>query len=358
MRRRLLLGAALAGALPLTVGPAQAAPAGTARVSTDGGGVQLPSASYGGTVGADGRHVLFATADPTGGYNTSLHVKDLRTGALTQVPEDLQYTTHPMLSANGRRVAYSNGDRYPKPYVYDRATGETRQLWPAQPPDTAFYELGEAAAISADGRQVAYTIGNRHGDQYARVLYVRDLAAGTDDQISPVPPEGMITGASLSADGRTVAYGVLVRTDRATTVHVYAEDRASGVTTRIDTGGATGLVQISADGRRVLFNSTSEDGTSGVYVRDLRTGRVRSIAAGSADAADFSLRYVVLAEDTGLVLLDSGTGTRHTVAPPGSTAVPGSVTRHGRAVVFTSDAGDLVPGDTNGTSDVFVRHLG
>ncbi|QUI34048.1 hypothetical protein H9W91_26690 [Streptomyces alfalfae] len=31
-------------------------------------------------------------------------------------------------------------------------------------------------------------------------------------------------------------------------------------------------------------------------------------------------------------------------------------TARGRAVVFGSDAADLVPNDTNGVSDVFVRH--
>lgn len=351
--RRMLLGAALAAALALTVTPAHAAPAGTVRVSTDGGGVQLTSTSYGGTAGGGGRYVLFASADPTGGYDTRLFVKDLRTGSLTRVPEDMLYTTGPMLSANGRRIAYSDGDRYPKPYVYDRASGETRQLWPAQPPDGARYELGVAAAISADGGQVAYTIGNRNGDQYARVLYVRDLAAGTDERISPLPPEGMITGASLSADGRTVAYGLRNGSQTA----LYVRDRDSGATARVDTGTDATLVQLSADGRRVLFNSLSADGTSAAYIRDLRTGRVRAAGAGTAEAADASLRHVVLAGDTGLVLLDSRTGARRTVAPPGSTAVPGAVTRDGRSVVFTSAADDLVPGDTNGVPDVFLHRL-
>ncbi|WP_327431964.1 TolB family protein [Streptomyces sp. NBC_01236] len=354
MRPSLWSAAALAAALTLTVTPAQAAPAGTERVSTGTGGVQLTAASSGGTVSADGRYAVFLSADPTGGYDTRVYVKDLRTGTLTQVPEDMLYTTHAVLSANGRRVAYSNGNRYPKPYVYDRVTGETQQLWPAQLPDTASYELGEAAAISADGRQVAYTIGNRAGDQYARVLYVRDLATGTDEQISPLPPEGMITGASLSADGRTVAYGLLVRTGQGAVVQLYVKDRGTGETRRVDTGTSAGLVQLSADGSRVLFNSRAEDGTSATYVRDLRTDRVQRIADGVADAADSTLRHVLLTEDDGLVLLDRRTGERHTVGPAGATALPGAVTRHGRAVVFSSTADDLVPGDTNGVSDVFL----
>ena len=34
----------------------------------------------------------------------------------------------------------------------------------------------------------------------------------------------------------------------------------------------------------------------------------------------------------------------------------GAVTAKGRAVVFSSGATDLVPGDTNGVPDVFVQH--
>lgn len=361
--RLLIGGVGLAAVLTVTLTAAHAAPAGTRRVSTDSEGVQLLSASSGGTISADGRYAVFLTLDSTGGYDTRLYVKDLRTGKLSQVPEDMLYTTHAVLSANGRRVAYSNGNRYPKPYVYDRVTGETQQLWPARPPDDGFYELGEAAAISADGRHVAYTIGNRQGDQYARVLYVRDLATGTDEQISPLPPEGMITGASLSADGRTVAYGVLVRTAQGAVVRVHVKNRDTGETRRVDTGSSSYLVQLSADGHQVLFNSVSEDsedseeGTSAAYVRDLRTDRIRRIADSVAGAADGALRHVLLAEDVGLVLLDRRTGARHVVGPATATAIPGGVNRHGSAVVFTSAADDLVPGDTNGVSDVFIEHM-
>ncbi|MFE9878385.1 TolB family protein [Streptomyces sp. NPDC005784] len=355
MRKSTLWSAvALAAVCTLTGTTAQAAPAGIARVSTDTGGGQLAGASSGATVSADGRYAAFLSADPTGGYDTRLYVKDLRTGALSRVPEDLLYTTHAVISANGRRVAYSDGNRYPKPYVYDRATGETQLLWPAQLPDDSLYELGEAAAISADGRHVAYTIGNRHGDEYARVLYVRDLATGTDERISPVPPTGMITGASLSADGRTVAYGLLVRGDRGAAVQIYSENRDTGGTRRVDTGDPAGLVRLSTDGRRILFDSTAQDGTTGAYIRDLRTGAVRRIADTEAAAADGTLRHVLLTEDTGPVLLDRRTGARRSAGPAGSTALPGAVTRNGRAVVLASTAEDLVPGDTNGVADVFV----
>jgi Tol biopolymer transport system component len=353
--RRILWGAALATTLALTVTPAHAAPDRTERVSTGTDGTQLATASGDGSVSADGRYAVYGTLGPadgcSAGFSTCVFVTDLRTGTRIQVPGTGPETYGITISADGSHIGYTTGTyHFFKATVYDRASGELQQLWPANPPTDTWYERSDITGFSADGDHVAYTIGNRNGNSGSRHLLVRDLATGADEVIDPVDHLGFVTGGQLSADGRFVAYGLRNGPDSA----LYVEDRASGVTTRVDTGTSASLVQISADGRRVLFNSLSDDGTWGAYIRDLRTGRVRSVAAGTAEAADASLRYVLLAEDAGLVLLDSRTGARHTVAPPGSTAVPGSVARHGRSVVFTSTADDLVPNDTNGVSDVFV----
>ncbi|MFJ2563081.1 MULTISPECIES: TolB family protein [unclassified Streptomyces] len=355
---RAVLGAAPAAALLLALGPAAVAappPPRVERISTATDGSELTAASGGGVISGDGRYAVFSSADPEGGFDTRLYLKDLRTGRLTQVPEDLLYTTGPMLSGDGRRLAYSNGNRYPKPYVYDRVTGRTEVLWPEGPPQDTSYELGTAAAISADGRHVAYTLGNRHGDDYARVLYVRDLDTGTDRQISPLPAEGMILNAWFSADGRTVAYSVAARTDHGTEgrIHVVRGGNESAV----GSGFPATLVRLSDDGRSALFNATAADWTTTAYVQDLRTGRVRQVAGTEAVAADGSLRHVLLSGDGGLDLLTLPSGRRHQVAPAGATASPRAMDRRGHAVVFSSPAADLVPHDTNGVPDVFVRRL-
>ncbi|MBT2420895.1 hypothetical protein J7F01_24740 [Streptomyces sp. ISL-22] len=362
--RRLTTGAILAAALVLTALPTAAADAdaGVQRISTGSDGTQLPVPASGGTVSADGRYAAFTAADPSGGLdNTRVYVKDLRTGTLTAVPEELQYTRNAMISADGRRVVYDSGNRYSKPYVHDRVTGETRQLWPAQPPDDGFYELGGAKALSADGRHVAYTVGNRHGFQYARVLYVHDLATGTDEPVSPLPPEGAIDGAALDAHGRTVAYTVFLRLDQTSLHRVHALDRDTGERRLIaegPAGTATGAVHLSADGRRLLHHVRTADGTTQARLHDLRTGRSTPVgpAGATAVAADRTARHVLLARDGALTLLDLRTGREHPVAADG-TARAGSVTRHGRSVVFTSTADDLVPDDTNGMPDVFIDHI-
>lgn len=219
-------------------------------------------------------------------------------------------------------------------------------------------------AISADGRHVAYTIGNRHGDQFARVLYVRDLVTGADEQITALPPEGMITHARLSADGRTVAYGVLVRTGSATGPlgRVHVRDRRTGTTQRVDPDPAarSTLAQLSDDGRRVLLTTTpatsSGPGTPQPYVHDLRTGRTEPVGpeGSTAVGGDATGRHALLSRDGALTLLDLRTGAHRPVTTAG-TALPGAVARHGRAVVFTSTADDLVADDTNGVADVFLQ---
>ncbi|MEU6242081.1 hypothetical protein [Streptomyces sp. NPDC047024] len=339
----------LAGAGTAVAAPAHPAGARVERVSSGSDGSQLPKASAGGVVSADGRYAAFLSNDPAGSIDKLLYLKNLRTGRLTKVPENLVYTMITGLSADGRRIAYSDSNRYPKPYVYDRVTGETQQLWPAE---GDAYELGETAAISGDGRSVAYTLGNRHGLEYANVLYVRDLATGADDQIIKLDRDSGLNGTSLDAKGRTLAYGI---TTTGGDGQIYVKDRHTGTTRRVDTGTQAHLVQLSADGHRVLFNVHLGAGVWVAYLRDLRTDEVRRIADGPAAAGDASLRHILLTDGDSLVLRDLRTGRQRTVAPTASaTARSGSVTRDGDAAVFTSTAADLVPGDTNEVSDVFV----
>ncbi|CAM5338098.1 hypothetical protein GCM10010329_36890 [Streptomyces spiroverticillatus] len=76
-------------------------------------------------------------------------------------------------------------------------------------------------------------------------------------------------------------------------------------------------------------------------------------------AIDPADRYLLYAPNaTGgpsLVLRDLQTGTDETVTDQPATARADAVSAGGRDVVFQSAADGLVPGDTDGVSDVFVR---
>jgi Tol biopolymer transport system component len=115
---------------------------------------------------------------------------------------------------------------------------------------------------------------------------------------------------------------------------------ASGTTTRVSvssTGaqgnGGSESPAFSADGRFVAFASYASnlvpgdtDGLADVFVRDRWTGTTTRVSVSSTGAQP------------------DGVGSLDTAVSPG-----------GRFVGFVSQASNLVPGDTNGMSDVIVR---
>ncbi|MFH8796800.1 TolB family protein [Streptomyces sp. NPDC017941] len=324
----------------------------TRRVSTTADGAQLDGASGSGSISADGGRVAFVTQAPALGCAPYLHclkVKDLATGALTGIDLGSGHLYgNPLLSADGSRVAFTATKRFAAPHLYDGATGTVTRLWPQDPPGRN--ELGAVAAISPDGTRVAYTIGNRNGDQNARLLYVRSTTTGDDELISG-PEEGDKGGASVTDDGSRVAYQIGGYSegpdDRG---DVFLKEPATGARTQLDTGlGSAELVRLTDDGRHVLLNARG-----GLYVHTVRTGTTERVAEGRARSATADGRYAALSDAAGLRLHDLRTGRGESVGPADARAAPGAVAAGGRAVVFGSEAADLVPGDTNGAADVFL----
>jgi Tol biopolymer transport system component len=209
-------------------------------------------------------------------------------------------------------------------------------------------------ALSADGRYVAFSSSatnlvasdnNSTGD-----VFVRDRETGTTERVS-IAYNGLETdlpsgSPTLSAGGRWVAFDStatnLVPGDTNGTGDVFVRDRQTGATRRVSVGPGGiegngdlgGRGAISATGRFVAFFSEATNlvpgdtnGTFDVFVHDTATGMTRraSVGHGGAQADGFS----------------------------GSPALSGS----GRFVVFDSDATNLVPGDNNGSVDVFVHDL-
>ena len=149
--------------------------------------------------------------------------------------------------------------------------------------------------------------------------------------------------ATLSADGRWIAFDSEATTfapsDTNAATDVFLHDRRNGTTSclSLGLGGAPGddhstLPSLSADGRFVAFQSFASDlvagdtnGASDVFVRDVQLGTTERVSVGTGGA-----------QSTG-------------------GAVAASISADGRFVAFTSTASDLVPGDTNTFSDVFLR---
>jgi Tol biopolymer transport system component len=270
----------------------------------------------------------------------------------------------------------------------------------------------EPTAISRDGRYVAFAsvaddlvAGDTNGTSD---VFVRDLVAGTTELVSVASggarADGPSSSPSMSADGRHVAFASgatnLGPTGDDGAWDVFVHDRVTGVTEQVsrpaagvtrDDRGDSGEAVITGDGRFVAFTSTAGDlvpggsrGSVEVFVADRVTGVVEQASVSSAgeegngysfgpsisddgnlvafttDAFDlvgldddFFTVVAVRDRTAGTTTLVSATGAG-TAPAHDSESVVGHVSPDGSEIFFTSDASDIVPGDTNGADDVFV----
>jgi Tol biopolymer transport system component len=266
-----------------------------------------------------------------------------------------------VVSADGRFVAFlstasnlvpgdTNGE--PDVFVHDRRTGSTRRV-SVGTGGAQGNSVSDNPAISADGRFVAFASyasnlvrGDGNDDQD---VFVRDRQAGTTARVSlgPGGAQGDFysDNPALSANGRFVAFesgaSNLVPGDSNGVLDVFVRDRQTGTTRRVSLGAAGAQGDefsfgpaISADGRFVAFASVATNlvpgdtnGEADVFVRDRKAGTTRRVSFG----------------------LGSAQGNGESYAP--------ALSADGRLVAFLSRATNLVPGDTNGVQDVFVRSL-
>ncbi len=271
------------------------------------------------------------------------------------------------------------------------------------------------AAVSYDGRFVAFysTAANLVPGDTNKVadVFVHDRETGTTSRVSVATDGTEGNGPSqnphFSADGRWVVFSTTASNLAPGAVgaksKVLRHDRETGTTTEVSVrpDGTSGtedstLPRISADGRYVAFVST--DGrivpsprliTFNAYVRDVQTGTTVRINTTPLSSIGFAVpkagipvtvspdgRYAILVTDGAMVPEDTnrvtdayrvelatGTVTRVSVGADGVQADKASgfviqgvpMSADGRYVAFDSDAANLVPGDTNGARDIFVR---
>ncbi len=267
-------------------------------------------------------------------------------------------------------------------------------------------------AVSADGRYVAFSSAATNlvaGDTNGLIdIFVRDTVAGTTIRASVDSGGAEAVGgnsvlAAISGDGRYVAFESpatnLVAGDTNGVGDVFVHDTVAGTTTRVsvDSGGLQGNAisrspAINGDGRYVAFRSDATNLVAGdtngqmdIFVRDTVAGTTTRVSVnsggveatgglsqGPAISADgryvafYSLAINLVGSDTNAVedifVRDTvgGTTTRASVDSGGAQAIGGNsqspaISSDGRYVSFESSATNLVAGDTNAVSDVFVR---
>ncbi len=265
------------------------------------------------------------------------------------------------------------------------------------------------ASISADGRYIAFqsNANNLVADDTnnASDIFVHDRVTGQITRVSVSSTgeesDGQNFHPSISAEGRYVAFwsmaSNLIAKDLNGCPDVFVHDRNTGKTTRmsIATGGVEGEADsvspaISADGRYVVFSSLAPSLVPGdnnhrgdIFVRDRHTGTTARVSLSNtgeeANGASFSPsisgdgRYIAFeSEASNLVTGDgngksdvfvrdviAGTTTLVSVSTAGvqgnDTSYAPSISADGRCVAFGSAAFNLVQGDSNGYEDVFVR---
>ncbi len=299
---------ALAGVLAVTAAlSAEAAPhrGKTVRISVPADGQQVEDGGNSPSISGDGRYVAFQSTSPglvpdDTDSQTDVFLRDLRKGTIERIS------------------VRDDGSEYPL------------SAW--------------EAAVSSDGRYIAYTAGTGSYEDHTTFygVYLKDRRKKRTELVSLMDDERPVAQAygvtQVSRDGRYVAFAAYFSETGETAPGmrsgIYLRDRELGTTKLISTStppvaGGTGwgvgyYFSMSADGSRIAYSLERGRGTYYVHLWDRRTGRTELFDQGSSV---------------------SGAGRAPTFSGDG------------RYVAFRSAASDLVPGDTNGVPDVFVRDL-
>jgi len=267
----------------------------------------------------------------------------------------------PSFSSDGRYVAYYSGGGNivagDVNHAYDVFLRDRLFATVELVSRSSLAELGDGAsfepAISGDGRHVAFTTAatNLVPDDNNGVtdVVVRDLDAELTLLASVSPTGSVADGESLwcsiSEDGRYVAFQSsatnLILGETIMWPGIYLRDMVGGATeyiSRPDGGGRADEVSIkpsiTPDGRYIAYRS---------YATNLVAGDTN----GFSDVFLYD-RNAAVTELVSVATLTGVQGNGETLGRP-------AITPDGRYVVFSSAADNLVPGDTNGKWDVFIR---
>jgi Tol biopolymer transport system component len=323
---------------------------------------------------ADGRFIAFTSdadnlSPGDSGFDPDVFVRDQLTGRIERVSvgddgaEALGSSTQPAIDGDGRFVAFvSNASNLVAHdanaaldvFIRNNEDGTTERV-SVGPRGTEANADSHSPAVSGDGRFVAFASsasnlvpGDTNG---ATDIFVHDRKRHVTARVSVATSGLQADGESasrpaISADGRYIAFASaatnLVPGDSNAVPDVFVHDRRAGSTVRVSVASDGSQVDapslaapaISRDGRFIAFVSAASKLVPGdanaladVFVHDTRTGMTERASVAS-DGAQAQLVGVLGAP---------------------------AISEDGHVVAFASAAADLVAGDHNGTTDIFVR---
>ncbi|MGO8927883.1 MAG: hypothetical protein ACLQU3_13485 [Limisphaerales bacterium] len=337
--------------------------------------IYLAAGSEAPNISADGRFVAFYSSAtnlipgvPPGG---DVYVRDLVTGitvwASSGARAAVQATWgqtnassfNQALSADGLLVAYEaspSGATAGAILRYNLSSGLTDLVHTNATVPWGRYENIHDLDMTPDGRFIAFVANANDTSGANSCIQLWDAESGISTLVSgdlsnQVPANSVCDWPVLDDSGRFVAFasdaGNLVSNSLTGEYHLYLRDTQTGGISLLDadTNGVGSSVspaaipRLSAQAGFVAFecgdsslvpNDSNRD--SDVFVRDLGDDHVELISARHPDLPSFSPN-----------------------GPSWLGAMP--VSSDGRFIAFVSGADNLVPNDTNGCPDVFVRDM-
>ncbi|MDH5182567.1 MAG: hypothetical protein OEX12_01635 [Gammaproteobacteria bacterium] len=323
------------------------------------------------------------------------------------------------VSADGRYVSFQSrgalapgaSDGVYQIYRRDRVRGVT-QLVSAGSGGVAGNANSMRSSISANGRYILfYSSANNlaAGDSNGvRDVFLKDMQTGTVERISVsssgVAGNGESFEAAMSPDARFVAFTSMSTNLTGSTIakqrHIYLRDRQTG-NTRIISKTASGVLAnqttfspaLSDDGRYVVYYSKANNlaaGTTGASLQilffDGNSGNTTLLSRGISGSEGNDLSYspsisadgrfvsftsfannLISGDSNGvadIVLLDRQknemqiiTQSEAGVLGNGTAIGTPALSRDGNSIAFSTYASNLLSGDSNNVSDIFVRNL-
>lgn len=340
------------------------------RISVSSLGAQGNDLSRRPFLGGDGRYVAFESlasnlVDGDKNGFLDIFVRDRQTGTTQRVSisssgqEGDGISFGSKMSGDGRFIVFESqastlvpGDTngFADIFVYDLQTGVTERVsvdnGGVQANSTSAY-----AYSNSDGRYVVFYSSATNlvpGDTNGVAdIFVRDRQTGTTERVSVsssgVQADEVSFCPSISEDGRFVSFVSyatnLVPGDTNGMPDIFVHDRQTGTTQRVsvssqgvEANDASTDAKISGNGRFVAFFSEASNLVPGdtnrvgdLFVRDLQTGTTTRVSLRSDGVQGNRISY------------------------------DARISRDGRYVSFDSDATNLVDGDTNGKTDIFVH---